>query len=79
MATDYDNESQNMIMECDTCGCEDSERGSFRECIEKFKQIGWKTFKGDDGWENSCPKCFEDWKKEQAKKRKVDAPIQYPQ
>lgn len=64
MTTSYDNDECAMRIACDTADCasEDTADGSFHECIASFKQGGWRTFKADGEWKNSCPKCFDAWK-----------------
>jgi hypothetical protein len=56
---DYDKKLESGLLECDACGYEEEFFGSFQECIDEAKQVGWKLrkIKVTNEWEHYCPDC----------------------
>jgi hypothetical protein len=55
MSIDYDNEAEDMIVECDECGEETTVAGEFIDCIKQLKRDGWRITKDDKGdWIHFC-------------------------
>lgn len=54
---EYDNDDETMTMTCDARGCiEDVElEGSFQDCVDQAKQLGWKIKNVDGEWLHFCP------------------------
>lgn len=51
-----DEDYGHMEIECDDCGNEDGEDGSFRECIRNLKNKGWEfKYHGKDDFTHRCP------------------------
>lgn len=44
-----------MYFECDNCGSEAEFYGTWRECVNQAKEIGWKVFKNEHNqWVHMC-------------------------
>lgn len=61
MAVEYDNDTEEMTMICDTCGEEETFEGDWHDCIQQAKDAGWRISKqqfkpgGPVTWVHSCP------------------------
>lgn len=56
MAIEYDNSFDTMDMDCDFCSNCETLSGTFSECIEEAKSMGWKIFH-DGEWMHKCYAC----------------------
>jgi hypothetical protein len=59
-------------IECSFCDeTEDAEAQEFRDCIDEWKDSGWRMFKKDGAhdWSHICPTCREANKKQYARDR----------
>lgn len=57
---DYDNDSEQMTLECDrrTCYVQEEFEGDWNSCIAQAKKRGWKISKDDHNeWYHKCPVC----------------------
>ena len=54
MATDFDNRSGVMEIECDTCGEIITLDGDFKHCIAEAKTAGWIVIKKRGGFHHYC-------------------------
>lgn len=66
---EYREKSEVMTICCDNCLIEGVAHGSFKECMDAFKDKGWKTYKDDGTWRHSCSKCFAEWKRDNPMKK----------
>lgn len=74
MATQFNNETDEMVMTCDICGNDELFYGDFKSCIAQSKEKGWKTFKEDEKWCNKCPSHEADEPVTKPSKPKMELP-----
>lgn len=54
---EYFKQDRSMEMICDTCQDISTFYGEFPTCIKEAREEGWKNYKLDDQWVNTCPMC----------------------
>lgn len=54
----YDNEFEEMIMDCDACSASQTFEGDWQACINEAKFEGWFIVSaGGNDWKHYCPDC----------------------
>lgn len=56
---EYDNDFHIMDITCDHCEAEDSTEGQFMDCVDYFKDEGWRFYKDAKDYAHKCPTCIE--------------------
>jgi len=60
MTIEYDNNAESMDMWCDTCDESGTISGEFMDCINSFKDDGWRIYnEGNADYTHTCPDCVE--------------------